>query len=194
MNFFTTTLFSIDIAMTLELGIITIFTIFFSFAGIKSNLQSEFNEKIEGLRKQYKTTINKTNLDYLISKLRQKYFFITTLLKISGQTFRICIYLGILALVLLGFYEYFQLIVIYHFFLFILILQLLGLYQNVHRFKEIYELNLEREFHKEKSYLDLIQSAINYKDYDLIGNLKKRKEGVFKRFAIDIKSLFRFKI
>ena len=107
MNFFTTTLFSIDIAMTLELGIITIFTIFFSFAGIKSNLQSEFNEKIEGLRKQYKTTINKTNLDYLISKLRQKYFFITTLLKISGQTFRICIYLGILALVLLGFYEYF---------------------------------------------------------------------------------------
>ncbi len=194
MGFFSTAPISIDIIITLELGIITIFTIFFSFAGVKSNLQSEFNDKIEELHKGYKDKISKANLDYLISKLRQKYFFITKLLKISGQTFRICIYMGILALVLLGFYKYLNLLVIYHFILLVLLLQLLGLYQNVHRFKEIYELDLEREFHKEKSYLELIQSTIKYGDYDAIGKLSKKEERLFKRFITDIKSLFRFKI
>ena len=194
MKFFTFVPLSVGITIPLELGIITIFTIFFSFAEVKFNLQSEFNENIETLRKQYKDKISKKNLDYLISKLRQKYFLIVRLLKISGQTFRICIYLGIFALVLLGIYEYIQLIIIYHFFLAILLLQLLGLYQNVHRFKEIYELDLEHEFHKEKYHLDLIQTAIKYQDFYLIGQLNKKKAGIFKRFIMDIKSLFRFNI
>ena len=194
MGFFTNIPFTTEMSIALELGIITIFTIFFSFAGVKSNLQSEFKDKVESLREQYKNKINKANLDYLISKLNQKYYFLGELLTISGQTFRICIYFGIFALVVLGAFQYLKLVILYHIFLVILLLQLLGLYQNVHRFKEFYELDLEREFHKEKSYLDLIQSAFNIKDYDSIGQFSKKEKGVFKRFVTDVKSLFRFKI
>mgnify|MGYP001572193896 CR=1 FL=1 len=194
MYFFTEVPFNTEVFIALELGIITIFTIFFSFAGIKSNLQSEFKDNIDSLREQYKTKIAKSNLDYLISKLNQKYYYLGKCLTISGQTFRICIYLGILAIIILGIHSYLELVVFYHFFLAILLLQLLGLYQNVHRFKEFYELDLEREFHKEKEYLELIQSAFNIKDYDSIGEFKKKEKGVFKRLISDIKSIFRFKI
>src|SRR3989338_2776326 len=189
MNFFTNVPYSIEVSIALELGIITIFTIFFSFAGIKSNLQSEFKGKIELLRKDYKDKISKANLDYTISKLNQKYFYLGNLLTISGQTFRICIYFGIVSILILGVYAYIKWVILFHFFLAILLLQLLGLYQNVHRFKEFYELDLEREFHKEKTYVDLIHSAFKSKDYDSIKQFGKKEKGVFKRFIIDVKSL-----
>ena len=194
MGFFTNVPFSIEMSIALEIGIITIFTIFFSFAGIKSNLQSEFKDKIELLREQYKNKVSKANLDYIVSKLNQKHFYLGTLLTISGQTFRICIYFGIFSILILGVYEYLKWVILFHLFLMILLLQFLGLYQNVHRFKEFYELDLEREFHKEKSYLELIQRAFNIKDYDFIGQFSKKEKGIFRRFFMDVRSLLRFKI
>ena len=178
-----------DATLTLEVGILTIFTLFFTFAGIKSNIQNEFKHQIL----QYIRDNNPADeeIDYILSNMSKRQSSVIRLLEDIGRTFRICIYLGIVIIIGLVFnnflkYGWLQFIII----LFLLI-QLWGLFLNVHRFKVFYELDLEEEIEEHKIRLKFINKAISEKNYEILENINdKRKNSLRDGLILDVKSLF----
>ena len=103
--------FDLDAIITIEIGVLTIFTLFFSFASIKSQLQDQFEKQtsflVGQIRKQFGKK-KKSTADLITSKINR---FSTELLNeidlkldVMGKTFRIGIYSGffLIALILLN--------------------------------------------------------------------------------------------
>ena len=145
---------NLETSITLELGILAIFTIFFSFAGIKSNIQNEFRQTTIQFLDKYKLT--KKVLDFVTSTMDKKYKIVTNLLREMGRTFRFCIYIGLPIIIVLIINEELKLLWLEIIILLAIVTQIWGIFLNVHRFKTFYELDLEEELNEQKTLLDVI--------------------------------------
>ena len=183
---------SLEISIPLEFGILTIFTLFFSFAGIKSNLQNQFREKMIDFIEENKN-FSRNKIDILLSIIDKRQKDILSLLGDMGKTFRLCIYFGIAIIPLLFLNDYFKSISFEMFIGILVLSQLWGLFINVHRFKEFYELDLEEEIEEQKLRFEKVNIAAHEGNYEILQQILKKKKGLWGNLKSNLLSLFKFK-
>ena len=183
----------LEVPITLELGILTIFTIFFSFSDIKSRIKDGFQKN-----KDVYPLTSKEEEDTFISfmdKLQNQMF---ELLEVMGDTFRIGIYGGLMLLLLIISNDLFlKLGFIQIVTLFGILIQLWALGLNVHRFKTFYELDSEKEFKEQQLMFESINKAANIGNYEILTYILKKqsqKKGIFRSIKDNIISLIKFNI
>ena len=182
----------LEVPITLELGILTIFTIFFSFSDIKSRIKEGFQNK----KDTYPLT-SKEEEDTFISfmdKLQNQMF---ELLEVMGDTFRTGIYGGLMLLLLIILNGFLKLGFIQIVTLVGILIQLWALGLNVHRFKTFYELDSEKEFKEQQLMFESINKAANIGNYEILTDILKKqsqKRGVFRSIKDNIISLTKFNI
>lgn len=177
----------------IEFGLLTILAIFFSFSGIKSILNQEYHEKRNLLKD---SGLKQDQLDFVVSRMDKKLRRAFVILESMGRTFRICIYLGIPAILLLILYQYTQTAFVHVIFYFLVCIQLWGVFVNVYRFKNVYELNLGEEIAFSLSTIaavDNLKNQGNQSNYGDAMNLPVEKKYNFVKSAIsDLVSLIIF--
>ncbi|MEK6932566.1 MAG: hypothetical protein AABW56_02105 [Nanoarchaeota archaeon] len=184
---------SVETIITLEVSLLAIFTLFFGFTGLKKIIKDEFENNIKFVNEFFKK--NKGAKDFMFSKMERSYSKTLKLLKELGKTFRSCIYLGLANIVIIILNEYLSIILLEIIILAIFFYQLIGLCINVHRFKKIYELDLQAEFDDAKDLIGAVDKTYNEKNYSIIEDYNKKKErGIIYCLFDDIISVFRFKI
>ena len=182
----------LEVPITLELGILTIFTIFFSFSDIKSRIKEGFQNN-----KNTYPLISKEEEDTFISfmdKLQNQMF---ELLEVMGDTFRTGIYGGLMLLLLIILNGFLKLGFIQIVTLVGILIQLWALGLNVHRFKTFYELDSEKEFKEQQLMFESINKAANIGNYEILTDILKKqsqKRGVFRSIKDNIISLTKFNI
>lgn len=189
---------SLEVVITLEIGLLTIFTLFFSFTGVKSYIQREFQEFEKGINGNNQ----RQKSDYLNSIFNKKKSQIMLRLDDLGRTFRTCIYLGLASLVVVLINEVINYILINIFleilFLLFLSLQIWGLFRNVRRFKWIYSLDLNEElkaynlkFDGFKQDLKEFVKEMNPEKFKKLNIFEETEESLMVSLKKDIKSLFK---
>jgi len=208
--FFFYHLVNLETILSYEIGILAIFTLFFTFVGIKSEVNKKFDTMLKrnGQKNEVGSELTPEQIDIVNTRINKRRTSILGLLDDMGRTFRINIYSGLVSIVFLfillkiqddfpktsGAFE----VII----LFIFAIQLFGLFLNVRRFKKIYSLDIYEELERERSiYLALaeglkeIQEKMDEKRLKhLQRKLARLKENWIQSLYKDIKSLFKIKL
>ena len=137
---------------------------------------------------------NRKEADYMFSVMSKRKYFIINKLENIGGTFRLCIYIGIVVIIGLILNNFWKLGIIEYGIILLFIIQSWGLFLNVHRFKEFYELDLEEEIEEEKINIESLNKAMIARDYKILTQTpNERKNSLFQGLILDLKSLFKIK-
>ena len=186
----------LEVPITLELGILTIFTIFFSFSDIKSRIKEGFQDnKYHRGGHSFK---NQEELDTFVSFIDKLQTQMFELLEVMGDTFRTGLYGGVVLLLLIMLNDLFvKLSFIQLIILFGILVQLWALGLNVHRFKTFYELDSEQEFKEQQLVFESINKAASIGNYDILNDILKkqnRKKGLWISLKDNLLSLIKLNI
>jgi len=182
---------NVDLPLASQLVMLTISTLLFGLAGLRQNIQNQFSNN--NSEKGSKSDTSNEKGDFIqskINKIRQE--TLESLTKM-GKTFRACIYLGIISIVLLAMnYYWFKTTSLDNVFFIFFAIQLYGLGVNVHRFKKFYELDIEEEYRKlDKQWenISFVVSKLRKGETFPVDNLiKEKRDGLLKCLWNNIKS------